>query len=243
MGRVPRPVAERLVPLAPGFGARVEVAARVIGEFVAAAAAIGLSYDQLRQIITEKSVPSFPAIAALARRSGCTFSWLAFGEPPQFRAGRESTSAREDTRAVNYSDPETVLIRRYDVAFSAGPGAAVGEEVVTASIPFSRRYLEVALRAAPDDVAMGQADGDSMLPTIADKDLLMVHLGRRRIADGKIFVLRLGNELVVKRVQREIDGSLLLISDNKAYPERRLTQAEADQVDVIGRLIWSGGPI
>jgi len=246
----PKDVDLRLAPLAEGFGNRVNVAALRIGTRPEAAAAMGLSDDQLGRIIKEKAVPTLPAIAGLAKASGCTLEWLAFDQGSQFAETSFAVPivakvAAKVMATTNYDSvlADTVLVPRYDVRFSAGPGASGGDDRIVATLPFSRRYLEGVLRCALDDVAIGEADGDSMEPTIGDGDLLMVHLKRKRISDGHIFVLRLADELVVKRVQRELDGSLILMSDNKAYADRRLTQAEADQVDVIGRLIWSGGPV
>ncbi len=245
MARQAKEAAVRLEPLAEGFGQRVDVAARVVGTRAEAAAAMNLSDDQLNRIIREISVPSFAAVAGLALKSNCRFEWLAFSTGPQF--GEVSTrkwfSGAEGTGAENFEEADTVMIRRYDIRIAAGHGVEVVEEQVATAMPFPRGYLERTLRARPEDVAIGEAIGDSNEPTISNGDLLLIHLRQRQIADGSMFVVRLGNELVVKRVQREIDGSLSLLSDNKAYQPRRLTQAEADQVDVIGKLIWSGGPV
>jgi phage repressor protein C with HTH and peptisase S24 domain len=44
-------------------------------------------------------------------------------------------------------------------------------------------------------------------------------------------------------VQRKHDGSLVLISDNTAYQPDTVDKAAADDVTVIGRVVWSGGPV
>lgn len=227
MARKPKRTQVRLEPLADGFGKRIDTAARLIGTRPEAAAAMNLSDDQLNRIIREASVPTFAAIAGLAVKSNCSFDWLAFGSYPQFRDSSLPPGLRQSPAA--FAPADTVLVKRFDK-----PDGVV---------PFSMKYIVEGLRCEVEDVAIGEHEGDSMLPTIAAGDLLMVNLKRRRIADGFIFVMRLGEELVAKRVQRLPDGSLLLISDNKAYAPRMLTQNDADRVDVIGRLIWSGGPI
>jgi phage repressor protein C with HTH and peptisase S24 domain len=43
----------------------------------------------------------------------------------------------------------------------------------------------------------------------------------------------------VKRIQRQIDGSLLLISDNKLYPPMSIKLDESTDVDVIGKVVNS----
>jgi phage repressor protein C with HTH and peptisase S24 domain len=48
---------------------------------------------------------------------------------------------------------------------------------------------------------------------------------------------------LVKRVQRKHDGSLVLISDNAAYQPDAVDKDAADDVKVVGRVVWSGGPV
>lgn len=233
-------------PLAPGFGIRIETAVRLVGGRLDAARVMDLSDDQVGKIIREMAVPNFASIAALAMKSGVNLYWIAFGQLPQLiddaSSTRKSFSRDAESAAALFDEPDVVLVRRYDLRAAAGVGAEVDSEHVAGAVPFSRRYIEGVLRAAPEDLAVLDNDGDSMTPTIDDRDLLLVDLKQRAIRNGQVFVLRLGNELVVKRVQRDVDGAVVLMSDNKTYPDRRLTQAEADQVDVIGRLVWSGGP-
>lgn len=250
MASVENPAADRLYgPLARGFGRRVEEAVRLIGSRQAAATAMDISDDQVGKIIAERSVPNFAAMAALAERSGVSLYWLAFGRSPQLAGERLSTRTSfseadgSGAAGTSFAPPSMVMVQRYDVRFAAGAGASVEGERRDGTMAFPRGYLEQVLHCAVGDVGIGEARGDSMEPTIFDRDLVMVNLKRREIADGEIFVLRLANDLVIKRVQREPDGSVLLMSDNKAYPNRRLTQAEADQVDVIGRMIWKGGAV
>ena len=43
--------------------------------------------------------------------------------------------------------------------------------------------------------------------------------------------------LWVKRIQRQIDGNLLLISDNEIYPPMSLMLADHPDIQVIGQVI------
>ena len=53
-----------------------------------------------------------------------------------------------------------------------------------------------------------------MEPTLADGCAVLVELGRRRPRDGGIYVIRIGDELIVKRVVRAPEAGWLLVSDN-----------------------------
>jgi phage repressor protein C with HTH and peptisase S24 domain len=90
----------------------------------------------------------------------------------------------------------------------------------------------------PGSLALVEAIGDSMSPTVDDGDVVMVDLMESRFKDDGIYVLRAGNDLSIKRIQRQPDGSLTIRSDNAAY--ERLT-VSPDMIALFGRVIWVGG--
>lgn len=61
-----------------------------------------------------------------------------------------------------------------------------------------------------------RVSGQSMVPTVWDKDLLLVDRSLEP-EDGDVLVVALGGELVVKRL-RLMPGGSELVSDNPAYP-------------------------
>ncbi|QBK70694.1 XRE family transcriptional regulator [Acinetobacter johnsonii] len=81
--------------------------------------------------------------------------------------------------------------------------------------------------------------GDSMSPTIEDKEPILINTAEKDPQDGHIYVIRSGEMIWVKRIQRQIDGSLLLISDNKLYPPMSIKLDESTDVDVIGKVVNS----
>jgi phage repressor protein C with HTH and peptisase S24 domain len=58
--------------------------------------------------------------------------------------------------------------------------------------------------------------------------------GVRPFRDG-VYVVRLGDTLVVKRVAALGAGRLSLLSQNMAYPP---VEVGADEVEIIGRVVW-----
>lgn len=81
--------------------------------------------------------------------------------------------------------------------------------------------------------------GDSMSPTIEDKEPILINTAEKDPQDGHIYAIRSGEMIWVKRIQRQIDGSLLLISDNKLYPPMSIKLDESTDVDVIGKVVNS----
>ncbi|MCS5517648.1 S24 family peptidase [Pseudomonas qingdaonensis] len=47
--------------------------------------------------------------------------------------------------------------------------------------------------------------------------------------------------LYAKRLQREFDGSILVISANPAYRVITVPQSQLNSFEVIGRVVWAGG--
>jgi phage repressor protein C with HTH and peptisase S24 domain len=109
----------------------------------------------------------------------------------------------------------------------------------TEKIPFPRLLLQ-RLAVAPDQLLLLRATGDSMTPTIPDGALVLVDRSKREIGGDAIYLVSLDGEPRVKRVRKNIDGSLSLICDNReAYEPERLSRAEAERLTVHGRVCWT----
>ncbi|MHA6719834.1 S24 family peptidase [Sphingomonas sp. RS6] len=134
---------------------------------------------------------------------------------------------------------EPKAISRLDIGASAGPGALAGDGAQRPALRFPTALLrQIGVRA--ESASMIRVTGDSMMPTLADGDEILVDGDRRRVdARGGIFVVRLGDELVVKRLRAAV-GGVELVSDNPAYPPRFV---RAGAFEVIGRVAWLGRAI
>ena len=47
--------------------------------------------------------------------------------------------------------------------------------------------------------------------------------------------------LYVKRLQRQFDGSIQIISENKAYQNMVVPKEHLGDLEIIGRVVWAGG--
>lgn len=135
------------------------------------------------------------------------------------------------------------FVPRYDVQASAGYGVANFEERVVDFMAFKREWIRDRLGVDPRHLLTIQAIGDSMSPTIRDGDIILVHTNVTHVKENAIYVLNVGGDLMVKRVQKKLDGTLIIISDNPAYERETLRSSEAEQLRVVGQAIWHGGAI
>ena len=127
----------------------------------------------------------------------------------------------------------------YEVAAAAGDGIVIDVEYETGRLAFRHDWLRSVTTATPDDLAVITVHGDSMFPTLADGDTILVDLSQRAAGRDGIYIVRFGEFVLVKRllidpVRREVTISC----DNENYP--RLAPVDPVDVDVAGRVIWVG---
>ncbi|MFB2530996.1 XRE family transcriptional regulator [Paracoccus sp. p3-h83] len=174
-------------------------------------------------------VPDADMIKRYRAASGASADWLVSGEGEMFRGGAGNISLEE---------AGMVWLPVYDgVRASAGPGAVPISEQAESIVSFQRRFLKDQ-GAAPESCSVIWARGDSMMPTIPDGSILVVDSSQREVSNGCIMVIGVGDDLLVKRVRRRLDGLIDLISDNTAYAPETLGPDALAQLRVIGRVVY-----
>lgn len=151
-------------------------------------------------------------------------NWLVTGEEPETKLPASSSSF-------------AFLPFYEDVQAAAGHGAAVISDAAHSVIGFARDLLRES-GASPQNCTVIRARGDSMTPTIPDGALLVVDHSQREVANGFITVIGIGEDILVKRVRRRLDGMIDLISDNAAYAPETLGPTALQQLRVIGRVVY-----
>lgn len=222
---------EKLAQLAAGFGKRVETAVDTFESVEAAATAIGLGHNQLRRIISEQAVPSFPAIALLARKSGYRFQWLAFNEQPEKEPDVGGTSLAPPLLAAQF-----VWIPEYDARAAAGESAMNHETEIRSAFPVPLSMIE-GMGVMPERLRMMKAQGTSMEPDIRDGDSMIIVIGEETIRDGEIYVHNIGDDTLVKQLQLEPDGGVTLISKNPSFGPRKIGKSDRSRLSIAGRVL------
>lgn len=133
-----------------------------------------------------------------------------------------------------------VAIPLLEIGASAGAGALAGDERAAAHVAFDPAWLRAVASGGPDGLSIIRVDGDSMLPSLAHGDEILVDRcdGRQRLRDG-IYVLRLEGALMVKRLAfNPVGQSVTIRSDNDAYPS--WPDCDPAKIELVGRAIWVG---
>ena len=167
--------------------------------------------------------------AVLCRMAGFSLEWLAEG------SGEPGSEVAAETEPDDYA-----LIPGYNVQVSAGNGSAINEEQVTRKLAFRRKWLR--FRGLHEkNLVVVFAKGDSMEPTISDNNTIMVDTSDNVPQDGRMYVIRVDDHLLVKRTQIVPGQGVQLISDNKDYPPMLVKLGNADTtIEFVGRVVWIG---
>ena len=70
-----------------------------------------------------------------------------------------------------------------------------------------------------------QVDGDSMEPTLRDGDYVLIDENTIFGVNG-IYAIQLGGQILIKRLQFKMDGTILIISDNTKYQSETFNPQE-----------------
>ena len=168
--------------------------------------------------------------------------WLLTGQGVIRRSHESIKSQLEEAKGTRLGDidkSEFALVPFYDVGVSAGHGAYIEQEPVKAQIAFRRDWLSQNGFNVHNLMSL-TARGDSMEPAIGDGDLLLVDTSQRDVVEDGIYILKMNNRLLAKRLQRLFDGTIVIKSDNPAYERQVVPPSAANQLEVIGRVVWAG---
>ena len=130
------------------------------------------------------------------------------------------------------------LIPQLAVKASAGSGSIDPSDLLAGKVGFDPKWLK-KLTSDPASLSLISVTGDSMLPTLCDGDDIMVDgsAATAPLRDG-IHVIRMDDQLMVKRVIRGPGGALSILSDNPTWPNWE--NVKAKDVQIIGRVVWAG---
>lgn len=135
---------------------------------------------------------------------------------------------------------EVVQIPIFDLVTSVKAGFFNRKEGFTKSIGFDQSWLINLTSTAPDNLALIRVEGDSMMPTLLNGDLVMVDIApiEASLEDG-IYAVLTNERLQVKRIAVDpSNDQISILSDNILYPA--WDGLDRNSIDIVGRVIWFG---
>ena len=186
-------------------------------------------------------------LALMAEACEVRINWLVTGDGPMLLhqdpatltiTGQGDTSGQIKLRLQTF-----VNIKRYDVRASAGPGDIVESEKRYGSVALDKDFIRQVLHRRRDDLVSIEARGDSMEPTIHDGEVLIVDVSVKEVQNGCVYLLRVNDDLLVKRLSLRMDGSVMVRSDNDKYEPEAIQPSERTTLHVVGQVVYKAGPV
>lgn len=210
------------------FIERLKKVTAKVGSANALSKAAGLSQSGVQRYLNGGE-PSRKALIAIALAGDVSLEWLA--------TGRGNPEEAKDLTPAGMEDYAFVPL--YDAQCSAGDGAWNEHSRVLTHLSFTRYSLRKK-GLTPEQLSAIRIDGDSMEPVLHSGDTVLIDHTRTTIEGEGIYVLRLDDHLYAKRLQRNFDG-VVIISENKQYQPLTVPRDRLNELEVIGRAVWSAG--
>ncbi len=188
------------------------------------AQALNLSKESLSILKKKNGIP-YEAIAKFCAKRKISINWVLFDQLPK--------SLEEETNKYTKIKHFTKIN-----ASAGGGGINFDEEYEYLSI--DKKLLDSLYKsnnANPNSIVALNVIGDSMEPTLQDKEVILIDIEDNELKNGGIFIVLTNSGLFVKRIALKIDGSLELISDNKNYNSEILSKNEQDSINFLGKVI------
>lgn len=185
---------------------------------------IGLTAANIYERKRRNSIP-YEAIVNALRDTNANLEWIFYGigdqnVEPKLKLGSEPPIGQISVRYFP------------DISASAGYGCLNGDHCEYDTVYIDSTLLPLATSKNIDAI---RVHGDSMTPRINDGDTIFVDKSQRDIRNGKIFIIRLNEEIFVKRIYVSPHG-LIIRSDNHDYPQFEIKKEEAD---ILGQVIYT----
>lgn len=190
------------------------------------AIALGISPQSVQQWVKGQSKPTGDRLTSIAEFFDVSPSYLMFGD--------ESITRAE-------LDEETVSIPVLNVRGSCGVNEAFTDMVeMVKLLRVAKKWLiEKVGNVNFRKLHIITAVGDSMSPTFADGDFVIVDTSKTEVFGDGIYCVQTGGGIFIKRVQRQLDGGVVLLSDNPLYKPMSVPVENIETMTVIGKCIIS----
>lgn len=184
----------------------------------------GMSKEVFSIMRKKNSIP-YEQIAIFCAKRKISINWVLFDQLPK--------SLEEETEKYT----KIKYFAKLNVS-AGGGGINYGENYEYLTV--DKKLLDSLYKSNnsnPDNIIALNVIGDSMEPTLLNKEMILYDKSNTDSNKGGIFVISTNAGLFVKRVALKVDGSIELISDNKNYSSEIITSIELESIIFLGRVM------
>ena len=161
-----------------------------------------------------------------------------FGSQPSVNASEQRSGGQHNH--VDVLD-EFVFVDKAEARPSAGGGSLATSDAHDGRYAFRLDWVLHKTRDV-NQLKIMEVMGRSMESTLHNGDLCLVNEADKTLVEDRIYVVRLGDEIYVKRFSR-VPGKYLFRGDNRELSYQDIDVDPRDESvswEVIGRVIWAG---
>lgn len=135
-------------------------------------------------------------------------------------------------------------VRRASVSFANGTGRVQYVEDDRPALVFRTDFLR-KLGIATGDAVVVDADGNSNYPKILDGSVVLLNQGDRERLNGDFFAFRYDGELLIKRLQKVEGVGIIATAESSDFKPKMKVYGpqDLDQLEIIGRAVWTGAEL
>lgn len=185
---------------------------------------VSVSRQAVTRWLNEGVIPENKTVIAIAEAVDVPAGYLLFGEEGSLNS---------------VEDDDYVCIPVLDVYGGCYPAGRYNSLAVMVSMIRVAKEWVLARSKSPNfsKLHIINAYGDSMKPNIDEGDFVIVDTSKNELIGDGVYAIQSGGNTFIKRVQRQINGSILLLSDNPLYKPYEVPVEELDSLTIVGKCI------
>lgn len=142
------------------------------------------------------------------------------------------------SKHANVAEEDGAFLTISSLSPAAGEGSYNEYEILNqVKVPTNWVQAQYPNIKSLSNLALCQPRGDSMEPTFTSHDTLVIDRSVCAFDADAVYVFTYMDELRIKRIQREFDRSVTVISDNPLYDKARLGYEQLGDVIVHGKVV------
>lgn len=190
---------------------------------------LGVSSRAVSYWVEEQRVPRRTTLEKIA-------SHLGFTPEELFKVEfKEESEEKEDV--IQEGSPDFYFVSvpylEAEQAGEKGEGCILSKKIKS-YLAFNSHWIYS--KGSPKNMGVMRVFGNSMVPTVPDGSIILIDMSRNEFAPKKIFVIEHKGSVMVKRLDRDEHGDIILLSDNEwFYPKETVT---TPGFKILGKVIW-----
>ena len=202
---------------------------------------LNINVHKLRDIEQGKKRVTEQILDILDKEFLVNKEWILYGKGNPSKVDTAYDTV-EEIEGINAETNNVAIPFFPDAQAAAGQGEALPLVETKEVFYCDKRWLQNVIGSKPDTTIVIKAKGNSMdsglnlKDDIKDGDLLFVDFNNKEVINNKTYIIQQGNNLRVKKLKKEFNGDLYLVSNNeKEYPVEKVTE----ETIIVGRVKWN----